>query len=549
MHATYYAYHALVREWQDLVGCRLVDAFTQQRAELTLALERPGSEQMRRIQIGVRPVYLFRSEGYTRARRNTATLFESAHGLTVSAVRIAELDRFVSFDLVRANGRAAGTLWLVLFGSRANVLWTTDGATIREAFQHAADLEGEPLPTPRPARLPESSAQLADRWKGDDPARALGRTWPLFDDLLAREALSRADLSHRSTTHLEAERLFAACADLHARALDAPAPIVWWRGEYAHALSLVDLNHVPADWRAERLPSADRAMQVFTRRTLGQERFAARYDALHARLSRAARQAERRVEQMLDALSQPSRANEHESAGHLLMAQLHRVTPRADRVTLDDLFSPSGGTRALDLDPALSPAENAERYYARAKAARRARETAEERFERSHEEAERLGAVLCQLEAVQHIDELEAFETEHADLLRTSTPDPAGQSLPYRVYDVGGGYDAWVGKGAHQNDQLTLRHARPFDLWLHARGSPGSHVIVRLKGRDDTPPPAVLERAAALAAWYSKQRGSSLVPVLYSPRKHVRKPKGAPPGSVRVLREETLLVEPGIWKP
>ncbi len=544
MHATYYAYHALVSEWQDLLGTRLIDAFTQQRGELTLAFE--AADTVHRVQIGTKPVYLFRSEGYTRAKRNTTTLFETIQGLIVKAVRVADRDRFVFLDLRNDSGTPIGTLWLILFGSRANVLWTRDGETVAEAFQHSADLEGESLPTTRPAPLPANAHELSSRWKGDDPARALRRAWPLFDDLLVREALHRADFDGGAP---DWPALFAACTDLHAHALVAQSPGILWRGEIAQALTLVALEQPISGLRLEPLPTVDRASQVFTRRTLGQERFAARYDKLHGRLKRASHQATRRVDQVLEALSQPSRADEHESAGHLLMAQLHRVDARTDSVELDDLFSADGGTRLIGLDPALSPAANAERYYARARASRLSRASSEERFERSHDEAERLSATLAELETVRTLDALDAFEAAHGEWVRQSTPDAQAESLPYRVFEIGSGYQAWVGKGAHQNDKLTLHHARPFDLWMHARGTPGSHVIVRLRGRDDTPPPIVMERAAALAAWYSKQRGSSLVPVIHSPRKHVRKPKGAPPGSVRVLREETLLVAPGVWKP
>ncbi len=543
MNATYYALHALTTEWQDLIGARLTDAFTQQRNEITLAFEQPGGEQWR-VQIGTKPVYLMRFEGYNRARRNTTTLFERAHGLIVSAVRAAELDRFVLIDLRNGSGTRIGTLHLVLFGGRANALWSRDDDTVAEAFRYSADVEGEPLPQQRPARLPSDADELADRWKGDDPARALRRAWPLFDDLLASEAVHRAGFD---TDAPDWPALLAACQAVHAQALAASSPGILWRGKIAHALTLVVLEQPMPGLRLEPMPSADRAVQIFTRRTLGQDRFSARYDKLRARLQRASHQATRRVDQMLDALSQPSRADEHESAGHLLMAQLHRVQIGAESVELDDLFE--GGMRTIALDPALPPAANAERYYARARASRLSWATSEERFDRSHEEAERLSATLAELEAVETLEALDAFEVAHGEWVRDSTPDAQAESLPYRTFDIGSGYQAWVGKGAHQNDKLTLHHARPFDVWLHARGSPGSHVIVRVKGRDDVPPGVVMERAAALAAWYSKQRGSSLVPVIHSPRKHVRKPKGAPPGSVRVLREETLLVAPGVWKP
>ncbi len=84
MNPTYFTLRALVAEWHDLVGYTLEEAFSQQRDELTLAFERADGHVWR-VQVGVRPVYLFRSEGYNRARRNTASLFEAAAGRRVEA--------------------------------------------------------------------------------------------------------------------------------------------------------------------------------------------------------------------------------------------------------------------------------------------------------------------------------------------------------------------------------------------------------------------------------------------------------------------------------
>ena len=124
-------------------------------------------------------------------------------------------------------------------------------------------------------------------------------------------------------------------------------------------------------------------------------------------------------------------------------------------------------------------------------------------------------------------------------------PGPsAGAQLPFRRYAIREGYEVWVGRNARESDVLTLRHARPFDYWLHARGVPGSHAVLRLPRRNDTPPQAVLEAAARIAAYFSKARSSNLAPVIVTPRKYVRKSKGAAPGLVMVEREEVLIVKP-----
>jgi predicted ribosome quality control (RQC) complex YloA/Tae2 family protein len=101
-----------------------------------------------------------------------------------------------------------------------------------------------------------------------------------------------------------------------------------------------------------------------------------------------------------------------------------------------------------------------------------------------------------------------------------------------------------VGANAAANDELTVKLARPDDLWLHAEGLPGSHVLVRNPMKTDVPPDILL-KAAALAALHSKGKTAGKVPVTYTFARFVRKPKGAKPGLVHLSRRRTLMVKPG----
>ena len=104
-------------------------------------------------------------------------------------------------------------------------------------------------------------------------------------------------------------------------------------------------------------------------------------------------------------------------------------------------------------------------------------------------------------------------------------------------------FDIYIGKSSENNDELTQRFAKKDDMWLHARGVAGSHVVIKKKPGLDFPK-ELISYAASLAAYYSKAKGSGLVPVIYTPKKFVRKPKGANVGQVVVEKEEVILVEP-----
>ena len=110
-------------------------------------------------------------------------------------------------------------------------------------------------------------------------------------------------------------------------------------------------------------------------------------------------------------------------------------------------------------------------------------------------------------------------------------------------YALPDGFEVLAGKTDADNDLLSLRTAKPNDLWFHVRGLPGSHVVLR-HPEDEQPDNAMIKRAAAIAAWHSKARNAGTVPVCYTEAKHVGKPRGAKPGSVSIKREKIVKVRP-----
>jgi hypothetical protein len=115
--------------------------------------------------------------------------------------------------------------------------------------------------------------------------------------------------------------------------------------------------------------------------------------------------------------------------------------------------------------------------------------------------------------------------------------------LPYRSYRSTGGIEILVGRGARANDELTYEIARPDDVWLHARDVTGAHVVMRWT-QEGPPPSRDLHEAAALAAWHSRARGSTVVPVDWTRRRHVRRARGGPPGRAIVEQVKTVMARP-----
>jgi predicted ribosome quality control (RQC) complex YloA/Tae2 family protein len=218
----------------------------------------------------------------------------------------------------------------------------------------------------------------------------------------------------------------------------------------------------------------------------------------------------------------------------ILMANLHQMQKGENKVRLLNFYDNTELDIKLKKD--LSPQENAENYYRKAKNQSKEIEILKTNLRNAEDE---LLNVLQQIEEAETADnskELRGFEKENKNQLKPVTPS-LFKEFPFN------GYMILVGKNSKNNDLLTLKHAAKNDIWLHARGMAGSHVVIKTKA-GQTLPNSVLEYAASLAAHFSKGKTDSLCPVIYTEKKYVRKIKGAPTGQVVVDKENTILVEP-----
>lgn len=241
-------------------------------------------------------------------------------------------------------------------------------------------------------------------------------------------------------------------------------------------------------------------------------------------------------------------ADRYRMYGELLMANLHRLGKGLKEAELENFYDPGGKPVTVPLDPALSPLENAQAYFKKYAKAKQAVEEAQKRLAACRSELEYLLDVETAVNLAATREELAEIRQE---LEEQGYIKPAGREKEKKreqagpqplVFTSSDGFTILVGKNNKQNDYLLTRLARPEDLWLHAQGVPGSHVIVRAQGRQV--PEATLLEAASLAAYYSRSRQSPKVAVDYTPVKNVHKPRGARPGFVTYTGQRTLLVKP-----
>lgn len=260
-------------------------------------------------------------------------------------------------------------------------------------------------------------------------------------------------------------------------------------------------------------------------------------------LEKALMKAARKVAAIQEDLLNSKKAEEFRTTGDLVLANLGSLKKGAETAILTG----SNGKRiVVNLDPRRTATENAESFFRRYKKAKAGQVLLSRRLEQSLAEVSRLKQLGAELDSAETIDSLSELRK------RLGNREPSGRGVtdrgdvnttaPYRTFHYAG-WDILVGKNAAGNDMITREISRPDDLWLHADGTPGSHVLVRNPGRAEVPP-HVLQKAASLAAYYSRAKSSSKVAVAYTEARYVKRPRGAKPGLVTLLRQRTVIVTP-----
>ena len=231
--------------------------------------------------------------------------------------------------------------------------------------------------------------------------------------------------------------------------------------------------------------------------------------------------------------------------GDLLMANLYNMKNGQSSVEVIDYYKEDSPTVKIPLSPQLSPSQNAQKYYKRYNKAKNAEIEAAKQIENAKNDLEYLESTLAAIETSDTESDLNAIRAEliaEGYLNRKFNPKKQKQNASKPMHFVSSdGFDIYVGKNNTQNDYLTF--ANSSDLWFHTKNIHGSHTIIKL-GLDKDVPKTTITEAAELAAYYSKGRDSSQVPVDFTQIKNVKKPNGAKPGMVIYDYYNTIYVTP-----
>jgi predicted ribosome quality control (RQC) complex YloA/Tae2 family protein len=514
VHNNYYFLSALSEQLRPLLGGTVIsECFSQHKDELMIRFE--TNDQPFFIKASLQPSFCCLSfpNDFNRARKNSVDLFPEIIGQRVQQVVMYHNER--SFSLTLSDH---GSLLFKMHGNRSNVvLFAQDQVVALFRNHQVADAD---------IRLTELHRTIDWSYeafeKNVQHPEALYFTFgkPVWQYL-------RQHHFDQKTTREKWDAIQEVV-----RSLQQPTYYIT-ENDAGLQLSLLPVNVVQKTFR-EPLAAVNEFYQQYTHAST----FLRERQALIQRLQTKLRGGQSYLAKALDKKKEIENDHHYRVWADLLMANLHQVQAGSESITLPDFYQENKPV-TIRLRKELSAQKNAEVFYRKAKNQQIEIDKLMEGIAIKQGELARYSEQLTALEKIEDLKTLRSFATTSG--LKHEQQKQA-ISLPYHEHTFLG-FRIWVGKSAHDNDEMIRVYAYKEDLWLHAKDVAGSHVIVKHQSGKPFPKP-VIERAAQLAAYYSKRKTETLCPVIFTPRKFVRKRKGDPPGAVMVEREEVVMVEP-----
>jgi predicted ribosome quality control (RQC) complex YloA/Tae2 family protein len=466
----------------------------------------------------------FFSDQYRGAKKaNVTEFFERLKNQKILTLNLADGDRILTIHFENDL-----KLIFQLFGNKPNVFLIDDGI-IAESFKGGDKILGQSEPKPRPPKkktFPDKELSAK---------RTILHYYPAFPRHLVQPVIDHYDLDNK-----EMEEVKSVADEM----VDAMINRAEFRILKDGNLCLIPNDLLPIE-NIETFDNVNDAIRFAYYKTSRERRLSSRIQTFKPKLEETLKRNESTIDQLKDAEKGFERAEKYEEFGHLLMSHAHeKVDEGTESITVQNFYDDNEPVE-IPLKPNLNIAENAQRYYDKSAKAIRSVEESKNRLKKLTKETQKLKSIIRSFNEIEKIYEFDDWYKENEEeLKRLGVLSKAKQvtSLPYKRTTVDG-YEVWIGKNAKSNDRLTT-DAHKEDIWLHARGVGGSHVVIRMNNQKEMPPKHVILKAASIAAWHSKAKGSKLAPVIVTKRKYVTKPKGSATGAVRVQREDVEMVKP-----
>lgn len=509
MQSSFFILHTLAERFQqELHQAVFTECFSPQADELCLVFQKENNTPFY-IKVIFKDTFqcIFAPEEISKPRHNVHPYFTDINGLSVARVYAGRNDRSIVIELIDGT-----SIVCKMYASRSNILLISEkGVTEIVKKVHARDWEFS-------LSVIDKTIQFDAEQSIEEMLKPMYLSSDVTDYLRAQIDANTAD----TTLAVKMQGLynrFATAEEYFIQLTDQQVSFCLWKTTYT-IFSSTDI-----------FEALNKFVYFYFRYNLFQER----KKQLHVQLQKKIEAAEKYIKKTSEQLMLLYDLVPPNEIADIIMANLHDWKDGVKQRELFDFYRNT--TITVQLKEKLSPQKMAEQLYKKSKNRFKQFKQLENIVQERKNKQLDFKADLDRLETISDYKQLQAIELKYQ-----KEEKAVEEVFPFKRYLVKG-FEIWVGRNAANNELLTLKYAHKDDLWLHARNVPGSHVVIKYQSGKPFPQD-VIEKAAALSAYYSTLKNDSLCPVSYTQKKYVRKFKGGALGSMKMEREDVIMVVP-----
>jgi len=518
-----------IRETADYLkasisGYFIKEIYTQEKNKLLIEVISPNNDSSGIIEFSIEKElnYIFIKSNYSRSKKNFALLFEEVYGKEISDIKIFNDDRAIRFTF---DGNM--DMIFTFFSSKANC-FLTDNKIVINVFKDKDEYLRNNIEDILPVRT-ESPDEVTNFLT---IAVLMRLSFRKYGSLYQKEVLFNKRLSVNDTLNETTLNAIKNGFEETDNNLKNPE-FLFYSKDRSFQMSLIRLNHLEG-YNLKRFENVNELISEFIKNIFRIEKT----DSLKNRAEHDLKQKISNIDKKLSGINiqlhHCEDSDKLRKAGDIILHNIHLIN-KGDKTL--KYISDDGSEQLLKLKEDLSPSENARYYFDKYKKQKGSVDILRSRIINFENEKIKLES---ELERINNMTEYKTLLKEE----KRSEENKNDETSRFRKFRLNDKYEVWVGKDSASNDLLTTKYTAQNDLWFHVRGSSGSHTILKINNKKEDIEKEAIQLAASIAAYYSKSRNASNVPVAYCERKYVKKKKGFKQGSVVMEREKVIFVKP-----
>ena len=522
-----YLKRAVIELKSLLIDYKIIDVFSQEKDKSVFILEKKDHQKYLIFNTTANQPYILLRSKYSKAKKNTYDFFKDLKYKNITGIKISNSDRIIKLSIGEYS---------VLFsirGAKTNLFLLKDNSVL-ESFKKIKEDDQNIF------EKEIQNVEYDDRYSPINTAlesfnkNELKNIFPFINSFLLNEIKIRTN---------ENTSLNQAVNDVFYGLMTDNIAV----GYLESKLRFIPESFVAANELSDKIifDGYFEALNHYLTSNYKKDKVDEVYKIINSELEKKLSYLSNKINNLEDRVNKGSRENDYYKMGNLLLSNLHLITNDLDTIEVFD-FETDNNIK-IKIDKKLSPSENASRYFDKAKDEKKNYQISKVLFNQSKQEYFALLEIKSKFDQNTSLEDLRNIK-EQLRIKDKILPKMNKEeiNIKYYHYVIEDKYHVYVGRDSKNNDLLTLKFAKQNDLWFHARGLPGSHVVLRIENSKEVIPKNIIKATASIAAYYSKAKTAGTVPVSYTFKKFVIKKKGMEPGKVLLLKESSILVKPEI---